>query len=47
MSEEIELNFRTKAILTPTLINSEYMLVAKVVYEELYAFFETEQKITG
>ncbi|CAD8114118.1 unnamed protein product [Paramecium primaurelia] len=47
MSEEIELNFRTMAILTPKFINSEQMLVAKVIYEELFVFFEKEQKITG
>ncbi|CAK64529.1 unnamed protein product (macronuclear) [Paramecium tetraurelia] len=47
MSEEIELNFRTKAILTPKNFNSEKMLVAKVIFEELFVIFESEQKITG
>ncbi|CAD8124794.1 unnamed protein product [Paramecium sonneborni] len=45
--EQIELNFRTKAILTPKLINSEQKLIAKVIYEELFLFFDAEKKVKG
>ncbi|CAD8127724.1 unnamed protein product [Paramecium sonneborni] len=47
MLEELECNFRTQALLTEQQINGNQKLVVRVIYEQLYQFFQKEKNITG
>ncbi|CAD8125920.1 unnamed protein product [Paramecium sonneborni] len=47
MLEEIECNFRTKALLTEQQINGNERLVVRVIYEQLYQSFQIEKNVTG